>query len=190
MTDIQAVIERVQELDAKRKKRGAHDDYIAAIQMANAAVTLAAECRRLQMEQRAIRIAFGNPQALDECVTLADKAAKCVYSLMADVQRLTDEVTDWILVADGVKHDWRCFHGEADTPMCLRCQVERLTAEIEERKKCTARDAADITRYREERDRARQLAREWHRESGICGCDDETGDLCVDAQEMATWPTT
>jgi hypothetical protein len=49
--------------------------------------------------------------------------------LAADVQRLTDEVTDWILVADAVKHDWRCSHGEADTPMCLRCQVERLTAE-------------------------------------------------------------
>lgn len=35
------------------------------------------------------------------------------------------EITDWMLVADGVKHDWRCMHGEADTTPCQRC---RLTA--------------------------------------------------------------
>ncbi len=45
-----------------------------------------------------------------------------------------------------------------------------------------------IAQVTEELDRARQLAREWHRESGICGCDDEVGDKCVDAEEIASWP--
>lgn len=67
---------------------------------------------------------------------------EAVQKLEAENQRLkaergvlTDEVTDWILVADGVKHDWRCFHGEANTPLCLRCQLDALKAKVEKQRK-------------------------------------------------------
>lgn len=51
-----------------------------------------------------------------------------------DAASLKAELTDWILVADGVKHDWRCQHDtsrphDALDPICLRCQVEALTRE-------------------------------------------------------------
>lgn len=52
-----------------------------------------------------------------------------IEALKAQVEVLNDERTDWILVADGIKHDYRCFHGEADTPLCLRCDRDRLAAE-------------------------------------------------------------
>lgn len=56
----------------------------------------------------------------------------------ADVQRLDSECNEWMLVVDGVKHDPRCKNnmasgGGGDTE-CLRCQVQRLTDEIETRK--------------------------------------------------------
>ena len=58
-------------------------------------------------------------------LTLAD-----AYDSQArELAEVKAEAADWVLVADGVTHDCRCCHGEAETPLCLRCQVEQLTAE-------------------------------------------------------------
>jgi hypothetical protein len=73
----------------------------------------------------------------------------------AELQKLHDDVTHWIMVADGINHDTRCpnhFAGDAQSQPCLRCQLEqarqriaRLTEALE-----TARGAlADISQSRD-----------------------------------------
>ena len=97
-------------------------------------------------------------------VTLrAMQLADAIEQVTREKSEQHDEMTDWILVADGVKHDWRCCHGEADTPKCLRCQLEQVT---------------------QERDRAREIADRLRDNAGISLT--ERGKLL---QEMDSWPT-
>lgn len=76
------------------------------------------------------------------------------------------EVTDWILVADGVKHDWRCKNNEASGGVkggnfiCLRCQVATLTAEREATSLASIYGTrSDCSQLLRERDEAREIAK-------------------------------
>ena len=66
-----------------------------------------------------------------ECQELRAELAR----LTAEHETLRQELTDWILIADGVKHDPRCpFNATNDGPKLAwpyhRCQVESLQAEL------------------------------------------------------------
>ena len=77
-----------------------------------------------QLHERNLTVPVGVP-TLRALLTLAD-----AYDSQArELAEVKAEAADWVLVADGVTHDCRCCHGEAETPLCLRCQVEQLTAE-------------------------------------------------------------
>lgn len=87
-----------------------------------------AEVERLEAERAAIARGFGNPLALDDCPTLAEKAAKCVRELAkltppdhtdairAALTALSEEVKRDHDMVTGIEIDnWRDQHYPAGT---------------------------------------------------------------------------
>lgn len=70
-----------------------------------------------------------------------------------EIARLREECTDWLLVADGVKHDWRCTEdtrtrGDGTERTCLRCQLAEMTRERDNLVNLTHEKAQELTACR------------------------------------------
>jgi len=71
-----------------------------------------------------------------ESWVVGSASSGCMHlrEVLAHVVAKRDELTDWMMIADGVKHDWRCRTVTGDTSdsawLCLRCQVERLQQQL------------------------------------------------------------
>ncbi len=95
-----------------------------------------------------------------------EQLAFILTALRPLLEQQAAEVTDWILVADSVKHDWRCKNNEASGGVkggnfiCLRCQVATLTAEREATSLASIYGTrSDCSQLLRERDEAREIAK-------------------------------
>lgn len=99
--------------------------------------------KELELEQR-LRAAGGSDYDVlrsygeePESSSVAEEVSTIIGKVpvtVETIQKLSEEVEYWILVADGIKHDHRCsnhFSGDKRWGPCLRCRLE----EFEEKKR-------------------------------------------------------